>query len=709
MRRWAALGAAAVVAAAVAAAGASAHANLLLSRPAAGAALAGAPAVVRLEFNDTVRPAGGIAVVRNGGGSVLAGVPRIAGGRRLVLPLREGLPDGDYTVRWRVISDDGHPIAGVFAFAVGSGRPPPTPTLAAGGGPPARDVLRRWVFFSGALLAAGLLGVRRLISGTARGSSEASVQWRPALAAETALVSTLVAASLLAVTLACAHGGGIGATRFDRVNTLAAVTAGLGAVAAATALAYPPLLVVAEGAALVVLVVPALRGHALDPGHSRVLALGADLAHLAAAAAWLGGLLYLAVVVPAAGQQLEPSLRHTLQLGRARRISGVAVLAVLVLAASGLLRALGELSAVTQLWTTGYGRALLVKSGLLGALVAIGWQNRRSLRGHLVFGPLRRRAAAELLLFAGVIVAVAVLTDLRPGRQSASARASAAVAETAPLTLPASAAHTVVVAREVGPLAVALAARPSPGGVSLTATVLGPNGLGVNGLRVAFDVHGAVRARAVATPCGGGCYHAVGDHVGRPRLVVISLAGAGVSGRLASFVLPRRWPAPPAAGLVRKAEGAYRRVRTLVLHEQLASGPGTRNRISTLFEYVAPDRMRYRIAGGGPQGIVIGKLRWDRVSPGGRWQVSAEEPLAVPRPFWLSASHASLLASTVVRGRPVYVVSFLDRRIPAWFTAWIDRRTYRTLELRMTAAAHFMHHVYGPFDAPLTIRPPLIR
>jgi hypothetical protein len=29
------------------------------------------------------------------------------------------LPDGAYDVRWRVVSADGHPVSGAFAFAVG--------------------------------------------------------------------------------------------------------------------------------------------------------------------------------------------------------------------------------------------------------------------------------------------------------------------------------------------------------------------------------------------------------------------------------------------------------------------------------------------------------------------------------------------------------------------------------------------------------------
>ena len=48
--------------------------------------------------------------------------------------------------------------------------------------------------------------------------------------------------------------------------------------------------------------------------------------------------------------------------------------------------------------------------------------------------------------------------------------------------------------------------------------------------------------------------------------------------------------------------------------------------------------------------------------------------------------------------------------LPSWFgrnlNAWIDKRTGLTLVLTMTAVAHFMHHVYGPFDAPFQLHPP---
>src|SRR5205807_1259000 len=106
---------------------------------------------------------------------------------------------------------------------------------------------------------------------------------------------------------------------------------------------------------------------------------------------------------------------------------------VLALAATGLVRALGELSAVSELWSTSYGRALLVKTGLLGALVLLGARNRYRLVPRLraasarnpaalrAFAGLRRSLVAELCLLAVLVGAVALLTELPPGRSARAA------------------------------------------------------------------------------------------------------------------------------------------------------------------------------------------------------------------------------------------------------------------------------------------------
>ena len=89
-------------------AAAEAHATLVRSEPRDGSVVETAPSRVRLVFDDDVRALSGMKAIRNGGGSVLSGRPKVVGGRTLVVPLRAGLPNGDYTVLWRVLSDDGH-------------------------------------------------------------------------------------------------------------------------------------------------------------------------------------------------------------------------------------------------------------------------------------------------------------------------------------------------------------------------------------------------------------------------------------------------------------------------------------------------------------------------------------------------------------------------------------------------------------------------
>ena len=39
-----------------------------------------------------------------------------------MIPLQPNLPDGNYTVRWSIVSDDGHHEEGVIAFGIGEGR-----------------------------------------------------------------------------------------------------------------------------------------------------------------------------------------------------------------------------------------------------------------------------------------------------------------------------------------------------------------------------------------------------------------------------------------------------------------------------------------------------------------------------------------------------------------------------------------------------------
>jgi hypothetical protein len=310
---------------------------------------------------------------------------------------------------------------------------------------------------------------------------------------------------------------------------------------------------------------------------------------------------------------------------------------------------------------------------------------------------------AALVAFAagiGAVVTVLVLAHQTPSAGSTSSGPQAAPAAPAAVQVPfpAPPANALALAQEDRDLAVGLAVRPRGSKLSLQASVVGQESP-AEGLAVAFRLPG--RAPVTAEPCGPGCYRA--DVAGpTPRRVGVTIQGQNRPASTVFFPLPASVPGQPAASLVRNANRTWRSLRTLVVHDRLASGPG--NAVTTLWRFAAPDRLAYTIRNG-PQAVVIGARRWDRL-PGHGWQASQQDPLPQPVPLWESVSNARIVGTATVRGRPVWKIAFFDPQIPAWFTIWVDRKTARTLELRMTAQAHFMHQVYGPFDRPVRIVPP---
>jgi copper transport protein len=622
-----------------------AHARLLSTVPRDGTVLGSAPTRVRVSFDDDVRPTSGIKAIRNGGGSVLAGKPRVVGARVLVIPLRAGLGDGDYTVLWRVLSDDGHKLSGVLAFGVGAGRAPPQATLSANNGPSLQDVVSRLLFFAGLLTAGGAAFFRFAVG---------PVPVRLMLGA-----FLLVFVGVSGVS----HDVSV-ATRFGTVMAVAAVIAGIGAVLAAVAPVYARLEPLPFLAGFVLLPLPTLAGHSLDRGRP-VLEPAVDFLHVTAASFWLGGLLALGLALTASGDR-APMLR---------RFSNVALVSVGVLAATGVISAFAELRSLSQVWSTGYGRLLIVKTVLLAALMTIGWLNRYRLLPRLSLDALRRNVAVELALFAALVAAVALLTDLRPGRDRL---ARAAVTEAkGPPPLPA---HGMwVQAREGGELGVALAVDPPDAEV----LVLGQDNNGVNGLAVTI-------AGAEARSCGDGCYRA--PLPGARLAVKVSVAGR-------SLVFHASAQPRSAGALVARATRAFRGLRSVDYVERLASSP--RDKVVAGFTLERPDRLEYRIRGGA-DGIIIGTRRWDRAR-GGKWVPSPQDRTPQPQPIWAGHfTNAYLLETTPT----TYVVSFLKPTGPVWFTLRLDRRTFLPRSLRMTAAAHFMTHRYTAFNAAPRIHPP---
>lgn len=120
------------------------------------------------------------------------------------------------------------------------------------------------------------------------------------------------------------------------------------------------------GLALLAAALPALGGHAAGLG-DHALALTAGTAHVVAAVLWIGGLAALAA----------HTMRRDMPLDRAvQRFSRLALVALLLVAASGFANAYSRLDYAQQLLTTGYGQVVLLKIMLLCVLAFMGWLMR---------------------------------------------------------------------------------------------------------------------------------------------------------------------------------------------------------------------------------------------------------------------------------------------------------------------------------------------
>ncbi len=396
---------------AISPAAASAHAGLLSSDPIAGAELGATPETVRLTFSE--RPEASLSEIRvlgTGGAPEQSGLPRPAGGDPLTLevPVRR-LPKGVYTVSWKVISAvDGHATDGTFAFGV---RASPTGVAAAESTTTNQssrfELLARWIF---------LLGVIALIGGAVAGvagfggSSDRCLALAAAGCA-IALVGLLLLADAQRVTAGSSIGElletSIGEALLWRAAALGA--AGLALLAAwRKPKARRVALAAVAVAALGVVIAHVEAGHAAASGWAPAIAVSAQVAHFAAAGVWIGGLAALLL-----GFRGAPSAAREEAV---RRFAPIALASVLVVFATGTLRAVNELTAWGDLLTTGYGRAVLAKLVLLALIVAIAARNRPR-KGPLGPGDLealRRRSMLELGLAMVAIALAALLGTLGP-------------------------------------------------------------------------------------------------------------------------------------------------------------------------------------------------------------------------------------------------------------------------------------------------------
>jgi copper transport protein len=339
---------------------------------------------------------------------------------------------GTYVFSWRVISADGHPIAGAIVFSIGTPSPGLPPDAEEGYDPYARAAL--WTVKLGIYLGlfigvGGAFASRWLApSGTIHGLS-------------LSIVRSALLAGLVAIPLSVGLQGldALGAqltqlawpivweTGFNTSWATTVIIAGIALLAGLCAIAVrhqPPL---AFGFGLAGLIgigwALAASGHA-SAASPQGLTGPAVALHGVSIAVWIGSLLPLAAAMRRDGNK---------GLGALRRFSRTMPMVLAAILLSGGFLAVVQVEHVEALWSTDYGRVLVAKLAVVAALLTIAAWNRFALTHQINQGEaearlgLVRTIAAELTLVLVIFALVATWRFTPPPRALAAAAAQPAV------------------------------------------------------------------------------------------------------------------------------------------------------------------------------------------------------------------------------------------------------------------------------------------
>lgn len=512
------------------------HSFLVDTRPGQGERLTRSPHQVVFQFTEAVSSSSvEVDVTSASGGVIDAGRPEVeSDGRVIRVPLLAPV-ERVAVVSWHVVSAiDGHESAGEFAFAVGETGQLPAATGTDSTG--AAETAWRWVFLAGLSLAVGAL------------VASATGQLDP---------SRWVVLARLGLVVAALGPTAVYLTTASRGFSAGRIGMGVAAILLATAA-----LTTGERRRIIVL---SLTGAAILAWASRshtatvsgLLGVLADAAHLAGAALWFGTLALLVIDLRRA-RKGGGSL-----LAAARRYSHWVLRAVIVLAAAGVASALTVLTALSDLWTTGYGRILILKIALFAVALMLAAAGRwRALQARRV-GLLRRLTTVEVIVVAGIVATSGILAATPP---PALAQSETTLLGPPPIEGPvaraAGLAGNMTVAAHAGDGRIDLLVyNASTGGIEvgvLEASATLPDGTGV-------DLH--------PRPCGAGCLTqqlTLPDGTTNLTIDVSSREWIGGSVRL-----DLDWPPPSRQPeMLDQVIATMRDVDTLTLTETVSSGPG---------------------------------------------------------------------------------------------------------------------------------------
>jgi copper transport protein len=423
---------------------AAAHATVVSTSPENNEVVPTSPAQVTVTYSEQVETAFGALRVFNGDGDrVDKGALQRPSGESVAVALNDDLPNGTYTVTWRVVSADTHPIQGAFVFHVGAAgaNPGGIANAVQGSGTPtsvsrAYDVTRFLGFIALFLAVGGTVALLLFLR-------DAQQPVRRKLWYVVAGASGLLAL-LGPVTIvlqgAAAEGFPIGqalhwniasevlGTRFGHVivarTILAAALCAFALVAPRLPVRYRTYEEAALFPAVGLVMIPSLTGHASVSGNASFVL---DLVHVSAASVWVGGLAFVVLAL-----LLATDGRWPLAMRCVPRFSAAAVISVSALIVAGTLNGYLQIRTWNGLFTTTYGQLLLAKIALVTPLLLLGLFNNRfvpRLKAGQSTTAERRRflrmTGAELSIMVVIVGVTAVLVSEPPAKAQAAAAATA--------------------------------------------------------------------------------------------------------------------------------------------------------------------------------------------------------------------------------------------------------------------------------------------
>jgi copper transport protein len=476
---------------AVLAPGAWAHSAFEGAEPPAGSLLTKPPSEIVLFFSQGIDPAFSTAGLLDPDGSEIAGTASRVETQphRLVVDLPQLTQQGRYQLPWRVRSTgDGHVYEGELSFILaadpdaeeatgkdvgspeadraeaGDGGAEPTGEAAAAeepsfpvvlaaqavmrpdlpewaaARPPAGESLLRWLGLTLAALVAGPYLFVWLVRPDSFGAEKPNGEAFPVplrLLAGGAAAGLAVVTVVFLVQQAAIAGAASGPAALGRpLLSLLATSTGLWWASRAVLAVILAVLAVRAapgsrptlGLLLAALLLLTFSATSHAAGHSAALLLPADWLHMAALAAWAGGIASLALLLLTRGRTLD---LH----GLLARFSAVALVSVVLLTATGLVAAAAQVRYPAVMSETAYGRALLAKLAVFAALLGLGAINRFVLIARIrsgsraTGGRLQFVLGAELAGIALLLAAVGVMTSGVPTREAEEGRRSLPLAQ----------------------------------------------------------------------------------------------------------------------------------------------------------------------------------------------------------------------------------------------------------------------------------------